>query len=187
MRLAHKSRPQLVQFQPNKLLRSWGGEDARLRFADAKADFGNLWERLRNFSTSWKLGNAQANLWEIGYVCPVPPGKLWHTPTDWSQVFPGLFPAGGANAVDHRWTTFTGEWYFEIPGQKGRVQVNVEKAVANQSQEIVLLMRLTARGEISDSGAADWSAGLDIGARSITRIFYDLASPEARKEWEERT
>ena len=91
IRLSRKDKTRLVQFQPNKLLYSWLRADAKQPIESVKGEFGGLWDRLQLFVTEQELGKLEPDLWELGYVCTVPPGALWTTPADWSQVFPGLF------------------------------------------------------------------------------------------------
>lgn len=189
MRLSSQDKTRTVQFQPNKLVYGWTREDGqRPSYSEVKEQFSRVFNGLADFSEGWNLGKPRANLWEVTYVNQILPGKLWERPSDWNRVLPQLFPAGGPKAHEHEWTSFNGEWYFIIPPQMGRVRVRVQKAVANQTDAIVLLLVVTARGEIgAEGGAPDWSSGIDIGHRSAVRVFHDLASPEAREEWGLRT
>ncbi|HYH68667.1 MAG TPA: TIGR04255 family protein, partial [Urbifossiella sp.] len=183
MRLSSADNTRTVQFQPNRLLYGWTRESGQPpSFAEVKHQFSRLYDGLALFAAGCNLGKPQANLWEVTYVNQIPPGKLWKNPSDWHRVFPHLFVEGGPSVAGHEWATFNGEWYFVIPPQLGRVRVRVQKSV-NPADEVVLLLVVTARGEIGSDGASDWQTGAEIGHRSAVRVFYDLASPEARDEW----
>jgi len=186
MRLFHKTQNRRIQFQPNKLVYAWGkdkGSGSRPRFSKIKEEFEEIFEKLNAFAGSQNLPKPEVNLWELTYVNQILPGKLWTTINDWHKVLPGLFPKVGPNSVGHEWSSFLGEWFFVIPPQQGRVHVKVQKAVSNQSEDIVLLVNVTAAGEISENGTSDWKSGLDIGHRSALRVFFDLSSLEAKEEW----
>jgi hypothetical protein len=184
MRLSRKDDARTTQFQPNKLIYGWNREkEQRPAHSEFRAEFDALYQKLEKFAESRGMGRPVANLWEMTYVNKIAPGKLWQQPSDWHRVLPGIFPTGGPQVTGHEWSTFSGTWYFVIPPQNGRVKVQVQKVVANQTKELALLVVITARGEIGDPGVSDWSSGLDLGHESAIRVFYDLSSPEAREEW----
>jgi uncharacterized protein (TIGR04255 family) len=184
MRVANEDNTRTVQFQANKLIYGWNREKGpRPSYSEVKVEFDALFGRLQGFAAKWALGKPEVNFWELTYVNKILPGNLWQTPSDWHRVLPGIFPPGGPSVDGHEWATFNGTWFFVIPPEIGRVRVRVQKALANQTGEIVLLLVIAARGETGPPGVADWSVGVELGHRSATRVFYDLASPEARKVW----
>lgn len=184
MRLSKDDFTRTVQFQPNKLTYGWSREKGpRPSYSEVRTQFDSLYEKLERFALEWNLGEPVANLWEVTYVNKILPGDLWTSPADWHRVLPGIFPVGGPQVPGHDWSTFNGTWFFVIPPQMGRVRVRVQKVVETKTDEIVLLLVITARGEIGGVGAADWHSGLDLGHRTVVRVFYDLSSPEARNEW----
>jgi len=184
VRVASRDGSRKILFQPNKLTIGWNREkEACIPFAEVKTHFDDVFEKFEAFAAEWKLGTPVVNLWEIAYVNKIPAGELWSTPSDWHRVLPGLFTPNGPQILGHEWGTFNGTWYFEIPPERGRVRVQVQKAVANQTDELVMLLVITARGEIGGSGVQDWSTGLNLGHQSALRAFYDLASPEAKQKW----
>ena len=135
------------------------------------------------FAEAHELPALKPNLWEVTYTNVVPSGKLWQTPSDWHNVLPSLFVPGGPTPTGHPFATFNGEWLFEIPERRGRVRVRVQKSVANPTKEVVLLLIVTARGEIGGTGVPDWASGLILGHESAVRVFSGLVSPLAKKEW----
>ena len=184
MTLQHSDGIRSVQFQPNKLYFLWDrrkgpgpGHEA------ARQEFAAILDKMPRFAEAHKLPSFQPNLWEVTYTSVIPPGPLWQTPADWHNVLPFLFVPGGPAPSGHPWATFTGEWLFEIPDRRGRVRVKAQKSVANPGKEIVLLLIVKARGEIGGTGAADCLEGLALGRQAAVRVFCDLASPAAKKEW----
>jgi uncharacterized protein (TIGR04255 family) len=182
MRLSSKD-GRTVQFQPNKLIYGWYRTEGRPSFDEVRGQFDKLFADLERYVVKWDLGILTPNLWEVTYVNKILPGKLWQTPSDWHKVLPGIFPPGGPTVGDMDWSTFNGTWFFVIPPERGRVRMRVQKVVANQTDEILLLLVITARGEIGEPGVADWSTGLNLGHQSAARVFHDVASPKAREEW----
>lgn len=187
MRLSRTDNTRVVQFQANKLTYGWNREKGpRPSYSEVKVEFGELFDRLVAFATKWDMGNVAVNFWELTYANKILPGNLWEKPADWHRVLPGIFPEEGPHVTGYEWSTFNGTWFFDIPPQMGRVRVRVQKAVANQTEEIVLLLVITARGEMGadgSPGATEWPSGLELGHQSAVRVFHDIASPEARQEW----
>ena len=184
MRLSSKDDTRTIQFQANKLIGGWNRETLpKITYAEAKTEYDKRFLQLETFAAKHDLGKPVANLWELTYVNKILPGVLWQKPADWHRVLPGIFPVGGPQVTGHEWATFNGSWLFVIPPQMGRIRVRVQKAVENATADVVLLLVITARCEIGESGAADWSSGIQLGHRSILKVFHDLASPEARQAW----
>ena len=183
MRLVSKDRNRTIQLQPNKLTFGWKRyQEDRPKYEDIKTQFDVLFSKLSEFATRWNLGDVDADLWEVTYVNQIPQGLLWSKVTDWHGIFPGVFTLGGPQVAGFEWTTFNGSWFFEIPVQQGRVMVQMQKAV-NPDKDLVLLLKVTARGELGGTGATNWSDGFDLGHQSAIRVFHDLSSPEARAKW----
>ena len=188
MELAKRDGTRKVQFQADRLIYGWWTRPngQRPHYSEVRSEFESIFAKLEAFAKKWTLGAPVVNLWDVTYVNNILPGTLWQTPLDWHNVLPSLFPASGPRVADHDWATFIGSWYFEIRPQLGRVNVQAQKVVSNQSEQTSLLLTITARGEIAKEGspgATDWKAGLDIGHQSALRAFVDLSSKEAHKEW----
>lgn len=184
MRLSNMDDTEWVLFQANKIIYGWKrDEKVQPTYSQIKSQFAKLFEKLERFAEKYGLSRPSSELWEISYVNKIVPGSLWQSPSDWHRVLPGIFPPGGPSVPGFEWATFNGTWFFEIPPQRGRVMVKAQKAVANQTGEILLLMVITARGEIGGAGAPDWSTGLDLGHQAAGEVFCGLSSSEAQKEW----
>jgi uncharacterized protein (TIGR04255 family) len=188
MRLQHEDGVRSVQFQPNKLFFFWDrrkgpgpGHQA------AREEFSSILNRVARFTEAHGLPPLKPNLWEVTYTNVIPQGTLWETPADWHKVLPSLFVPGGPAPSGYPWATFSGDWLFEIPDRRGRVKVRAQKSVANPGKGIVLLLIVTARGEIGGTGVSDWPSGLVLGHKSAVSVFCDLTSSEAKKLWRHRS
>ena len=182
MRLARNDGKRTAQFQPNKLTYGWTREEEkRPSYTTVRQEFAEIIAKFIDFVARWKLGKVVNNLWELTYVNKIVLGDSWQKPADWHLIMPGIFPVGGPQVAGHPWATFNGTWFFEIPPEKGRVQVRAQKVVENQTEEISLLLVITARGEINEKD--DWLPLLDLGHQSVLRVFHDISSLEARKKW----
>lgn len=172
-----------VHLQPDRLIYSCVRKgDPRPSYRDIRAEFDPLFGRFQEFCDLHDFGQIQPDLWEVSYTNAVPKGELWDSPKDWHKVFPGLFQPKLPEVGGMLWSTFDGEWFFEMTNQSGRVRVKARKAIANQTNEVVLLLAIRARGPLSESGTT-WCEGLDMGHRAAVRLFHDVASVEARAAW----
>jgi hypothetical protein len=177
-----------VHFQPDRLTYSYSRQGSpRPSFTDLRSWFDPLMARWVDFARKEGLGEVVPDLWEVSYTNVVPQGDLWQNPSDWHKVFPKLFPAGGIDVAGHEWSTFDGEWYFNIPDNAGRVRVKARKAVNPQKDNLVLLLGVRARGPLGPGIKWSWSEALNLGHRSAVRVFYDLASDNAKAAWGYRT
>ena len=174
----------VVSFQPNKLQLSWVRQEGQdPRYAEMRDQMAQLFASLRRFAERYSLSIPIPNFWGISYLNAVPAGDLWTTPADWHKVMPGLFPTEGPKVVDHAWGTFAGEWFFDMPGRVGRVRVKAQKVVANPGETIALLLKVSARGELSEDMAEEWVTRLGLGHDSASIVFRGLASPDALAHW----
>lgn len=175
----------VVHFQPDRLALSISKNDkTRPSYDRLLAEFMTIYGKLPAFATKCQLGEIIPDLWELSYTNVIPQSSgLWESPQDWHRIFPKLFPQVEQGATELEWGTFEGNWYFTLPNQLGRVRVSVSKAVANQTQDIVLLVGIRARGSLGEMKPDAWASCLDLGHQHSVRLFYELASEEARKAW----
>lgn len=185
MKTRTEERGRTVQLQPDKLYLSWNHLNPEApRYASVITEFMTLFDNLNEFATNASLGSVRPNLWEVQYINQIPPGQLWSDPKDWHRVFPTLFPSVAPSVTDLRFATYSGEWHFEIQPEKGRVHVRVAKMIMNKGTSPTLYFSLLARGEIGPSGTLDLVSGLEIGHAACMKLFFELTSSEAHREWE---
>ena len=173
-----------VSLQPTHLTCTWGRPDHdRPSFAEAVNDFATLVGRLSETVKGWGLQDLKPNLWELSYLNVIPPESgLWQTPADWHRVLPTLFPQMPP-VSDLPWSSFSGEWFFPMPEEAGRVRVKVQKSVNAATNRVVLLLIISSRGEIPSVAVPDWEVGLSLGHDFALRTFKALTSDEARRHW----
>ena len=178
----------LFQFQPDQMHMTFRRVMPDCpKFESVRDDFLVTLAALQRMLKAQEVDPIAPNLWELVYVNVIPSGDLWHTPADWGNVFPALFPTGGAVAEGCDWTTFEGEWHFVIPDRFARATLKVSKAMSHSTEEIVLLAVLTLRGQLAPAADGDgieaWAAAINRAHAHAYRIFYSLASHTAREHW----
>jgi len=184
MRLHHKADKRTIHFQPNKLVYAWGRTDLRPSYDLVKEEFVRIFNRLSELSAVVNLPSPVVDLWELTYTNSFPKGYLWESPSDWHKILPKLFPKPELGNVGYEWSSFTGEWFYEIAPKRGRVRVKVQKSVANHTDEIVLLLIVSARGAgPEEAGTLDWQSELEIGHKSALNVFRNVVSLEVQKKW----
>jgi uncharacterized protein (TIGR04255 family) len=183
VQILNERKDRLIQVQPTRFLYNWQKQsDDYPRYEKVKPEFHGAFEGFREFLNQARLKIGELNQWEVTYVNVVPPGPLWHEPSEWSTVFPGLLGGSAPGLV--RLESVGGEWHFEIPPRRGRLHVSVQHGTTKVTgTEQVLIVQMTARGPIGTDGAASLDAGLDLGHDTIVQSFVDLSSPAAHIAW----
>jgi uncharacterized protein (TIGR04255 family) len=184
MRVKDKDNGRSLQVQPDKLYFSWSRDsESNPRYKRVKEEFVQAYKRFDEFLATCSLGELKPNLWEVTYVNFVPPGDLWSDPKEWHKVLPAFFPASDPSAGEVVFSSYDGDWHYEISPKLGRLHVHVAKMIMNREPPPALYFRLTARGEIGTEGCPDWLTGLDIGHSSCVKLFNSITSPEAQVAW----
>jgi uncharacterized protein (TIGR04255 family) len=181
----------MIQVQNSRLHFNWmKGEGGRYpHYDNVRKEFTTILGQFRRFVDAKELGEFKPNQWEVTYVNQIPRGTVWTTPADW-----GFFrPLGGVPTVDGliEGESFTGEWHFVIPGQRGRLHIDWQhgKAPRGKGEEATgedsVRLNLTARGPIVGNETGDSvMAGLDLGHETVVRVFACLMSDAANRYWE---
>jgi uncharacterized protein (TIGR04255 family) len=175
----------MIQIQPTRFHYNWQKRDqAYPRYENVFRDFEKSFALFSQFVHDAKeLGRLAPNQWEIIYINHVPQGKLWQSPSDWSEVFPGLFPKTD-KIIGIDLENFAGEWHYVISPKQGRLHIATQHGLVGDKPTPVLVTTFTARGPIGpDDGMADWRAGLDVGHHAITQSFLQLSSEKAKIHW----
>lgn len=120
------------------------------------------------------------------YFNGIPKGELWGSPSEWAEIFPGLFGRTDPGEIDLDCESSSGMLKFEIPSKRGRLYVVGQHAKSDSGQEI-LQVNLTARGPVI-AGDKEWdlATGIATGHAALIRTFRAIASPKARSHWGER-
>jgi uncharacterized protein (TIGR04255 family) len=188
LQIKNKTSDRMIQIQDNRVHFNWlkSGTSSYPRYAAVRSGFEDSLRRFVDFVSREKIGEIRPNQWEVTYINNIPKGTVWNAPRDW-----GFFrPLGGvptiANLVDGE--SFSGEWHFLIPDQRGRLHVQWRHGRAPaelpEHQETIWLT-LTARGPLgnADDRMQTVVSGLDLGHQTIVNSFRALMSDEANAYW----
>ena len=179
----------MVQIQNGRMHLNWLGEggDRYPRYERVRAEFANCLTRLTRLVDDNQLGPLVPDQWEVTYVNHIPQNGVWQTPADWSFFKPlnvvptidGLIEA----------ESFSGQWHFVIPDQRGRLHANWQHSKRSDTDESEFIrLTLTARGPINGGDHAEESilSGVDLGRETIVLTFRHLMNDLANKEWKLR-
>ena len=104
------------------------------------------------------------------------------SPSDWSFFKPinsiptidGLIEA----------ESFSGEWHFVIPEERGRLHVNWQHATQDDAEDSQYIrLAFTARGPVADDNDTAVMTGINLGHETIVCAFHKLMSDKANTEW----
>lgn len=186
LQIKNKDGDRMIQVQNGRLHFNWLGQAGGqyLRYENVRGGFLWILQRFIKFVGPEKMGDFRPNQWEVTYVNHIPKGTVWNTPNDW-----GFFrPLGAVPTVEDlvQGESFSGEWHFVIPEQRGRLHVQWQHGQKSEpeGQEIIVLM-LTARGPVAKSEDARQAIldGLDRGHETIVRSFAAFMSRAANDYW----
>jgi uncharacterized protein (TIGR04255 family) len=186
--IKNKAGDRLIQLQNGRLHFNWLGDEGREypRYPAVREGFAAALRQFGDFVAEHELGDFRPNQWEVTYINHIPRGTVWQKPSDWAFFLPlgGLPTVKGV--VDGE--SFTGQWHFVIPGQRGRLHVEWQHGTPptrKQPGRELIRLTLTARGplEQGDGSFAPILSGIDLGRETIVRSFQSFASEEANKHW----
>jgi len=75
-------------------------------------------------------------------------------------------------------------WGFPIPGQSGRLNVELRPIVRRSDRKEMLQLGLTARGTLKTREVGEAVAWIDLGHEWVVRGFASLTRPEMHRLWE---
>lgn len=186
IRITNRDGTRMIQLQNGRLHLNWlgAGGDQYPRYHTVRAEFIRCLRRLLEFVQSAELGSVEADQWEVTYVNHIPRSSVWESPADWNF----FKPLNGVPTIDGliEAESFSGEWHFVIPGQRGRLHARWQHAHPGGGQGAELIrLDLTARGAVARSSDVETSiiCGLDLGHSTIVRSFRHLMSDRANQEW----
>ncbi len=185
LQIRNKDGDRMIQLQNGRLHFNWLGEAGGRypRYKNVREGFAWGLERFAEFLGQENLGDVRPNQWEVTYLNQIPKGTVWNAPDDWGFFGPlGTVPTVEGVADGE---SFTGEWHFVIPDQRGRLHVQWQHTMKPdpEKQEIIVLT-LTARGPLQQNDDAQAIlAGLDLGRETIVRSFKAFMNDAANKYW----
>ncbi len=185
LQIRNRDGNRMVQLQNGRMHLNWLGEggDQYPRFQNVRQEFEEHLSGFVKFAEDRKVGQFAPDQWEVTYVNRIPQ-TVWKTPADW-----GFFkPLNGMPTIEGliEAESFSGEWHFVIPGQKGRLHIKWQHAKDTDSDEgSHIRLTLTARGPVQSAADATTSImmGIDLGRATIVGAFESLMSEAANTEW----
>lgn len=187
IQLKNRAGDRMIQVQNGRLHFNWmGGKYPR--YNAVRDGFSGALSLFLEFVEKSNVGKFLPNQWEVTYFNNIPKGTLWRTSADWKFFQPlGAVPTI-ADVIQGE--SFTGEWHFTIPGQRGRLHIEWQHALKSepeQKDQEMIRLTLTARGPTDscddESRTQAIMDGLDLGHETIVRTFAILMSDEANKLW----
>jgi len=180
--IRNAAKDRLIQVQNGQFHWNWLRQQNAVypRYRTVKQEFENVLGRFKEFLEGQRLGPLKPNQWEITYLNHLPQGTVWESPNDWPFLFPTL-PTVQRKLSNAAAESFEGQWHFQMPGQRGRlhVQIRHERKADDQGERLVLT--LTTRGPANSLD--DVEAGLDLGHQTIVTAFKELTSDQAHRIW----
>ena len=175
----------MVQLQNGRLHLNWLGDggDRYPRYTRVRSEFQSCLSQLFRFADDQQIGTVEPEQWEVTYVNHIPQG-LWGSPGDWTF----FKPLNAVPSIDGliQAESFSGEWHFVLPEQRGRLHVQWQHAIQEEAEPTELIrLNLTARGPVAHSDHVESSilSGIDLGHETIVRSFRLLMSDSANREW----
>lgn len=186
LQIKNKDGDRMIQLQNNRLHFNWLGEAGGdyPRYEKVRKGFTDALSRLVEFAAAEQLGDFRPNQWQVTYLNHIPKGTVWQTPDDWG-FFQPLRPVPNIEGVI-QCESFSGEWHFVIPDQRGRLHVRWQHGRKSEpEQQEMIVLTLTARGPLEE-GEDDTTRilnGLSLGRETIVRTFAKLMSDKANHYW----
>ena len=176
----------MIQLQNTRLHFNWLGEagGGYPRYKKVREGFVRTLDRFVEFVAAEKLGNFRPNQWEVIYLNHIPKGSVWKTPDEWDFFLP-LRSVPNIESVVHG-ESFSGEWHFVIPDQRGRLHVRWQHGSKLESeQQEMIVLTFTARGSITtgENASNEIINGLNLGRKTIVCSFKNFMSKEANRHW----
>lgn len=188
LQIRNKNNDRMIQVQNSRLHFNWLGSAAGPypRYEKVRDDFEWILRRFIEFVRQESVGDFRPNQWELTYVNHIPQGSVWNSPSDWN-----FFRLLGSIPTIEKLVqgeTFTGEWHFRIPDERGRLHVEWEHRKKTDSEQLepeFVRLTLTARGPIQGNEDALTTIldGLDLGRATIVCSFQNFMSDDANKHW----
>ena len=186
LQIKNRDGDRMIQLQNSRLHFNWLGEGGGdyPRYEKVRDGFVRTLNRFVEFVAAEKLGDFRPNQWEVTYLNHIPKGGVWKTP-DKCEFFLPLRSVSNIEGVVQG-ESFSGEWHFVIPDQRGRLHVNWQHGRTSKSgKEELIVLTFTARGQIAtgEDALKEILDGLNLGRETIVRSFKAFMSDEANKHW----
>jgi uncharacterized protein (TIGR04255 family) len=177
----------MIQIQDDRFHLNWLGKDGDdyPRFPTVRNEFLETFNKFQAFLDHHNIDECRPDHWEITYVNHIPQGELWESPADWG-FFKPLAPLTSIEGLIEG-ESFSGQWHFVIPGQRGRLHVEWDHIKLQDIDEEIIRINFTARGSVDLEGTTRLNeavlAGVELGRETIVRSFRELMDETANDRW----
>ena len=187
LQIRNKNSDRMIQVQNTRLHFNWLGNGGANypRYEKVREGFEKVLRDFISFIDQEEVGEYQPNQWEVTYVNHIPQGTVWVSPSDWNFFQPLASVPTIENLIQGE--SFSGEWHFIIPNQRGRLHVQWQHGLGTEDQQEnqeFIRLTLTARGSLTkDADVEGVLEGLDLGRETIVRFFKNSMNDKANKHW----
>jgi uncharacterized protein (TIGR04255 family) len=183
-----QSQTRLIQVQKDRLIYNWrkvAGPEPYPHYENIRPAFEREWHRFRQFLESNGLPAPTVHQCEVTYVNHIDRGKGWQTMADLPEVFPswsgalseGFLPVPEAVGFNTS---------YGMPGDQGRLHIQVQPAIRLSDAKEILQLTLTARGRPDSPDVGDVLKWFDLGREWVVRGFTDFTSPKMHALWKRK-
>ncbi|MCK4340106.1 MAG: TIGR04255 family protein [Phycisphaerae bacterium] len=180
---------ELIQVQSDRFVHNWRKADtsqAYPRYKHVRETFKRELEVFHEFLSSERLGQFKPNQCEVTYVNHILSGAGWENHGQLDKIFTVLThqysdtflssPEDARIVID-----------YVIPAPDGtplgRLHVSAEPACRAADDKPILILKLTARGRLTESGLNGVFSTLDLGREWVVRGFASITEPEMHAIW----
>ena len=181
----NESDDQLIQFQSDRFYYNWRRrKDEYPRYQHVIKNFEYVLNTVLAFFNEFALGQFKPLEYELTYINHIPQGQGWNSVKNLDEVFRDF----NWNATAHSFLPYPSavSWHspFELPENKGRLNIGLRMATRTTDKVPVLVLELRATGIGESSAGGAYREWFDLAHEWIVRGFTDLTTLSVHKIWE---
>jgi uncharacterized protein (TIGR04255 family) len=183
-----QSQTRLVQVQQDRLVYNWrkvAGLDPYPHYEHIRPAFEREWQRFCHFLESNGLSAPAVHQCEITYVNHIERGQGWQTMADLPDLFPCWSGESSGNFLPVPEVVAVTTTYV-IPGDQGRLHIQMQPAIRHPDAREILQLTLTARGRPASPQIGDVLQWFDLGREWVVRGFTDFTSAKMHALWKRK-
>ena len=180
---------QLIQLQHDRFLHNWrkrGPEDSYPRYESIRQSFESELELFKSFLSEEGLSQPEPNQCEVTYVNHIVPNDVWKRHGQLDRVLTVLSGQYSDDFLrepeDSRLAT-----RFQMRDDDGtpigRLYVSAKSGVQVSTDQPIIVLELTSRGQPRGEGTEGVLPFLDLAREWIVRGFTSITTPEMHEVW----
>jgi uncharacterized protein (TIGR04255 family) len=183
----HSDTERLIQVQRDRFIHNWRkiGNASYPSYDKIKPRFETNWKTFCGFLVEEEIEVPSVLQCEVTYINHFEIGREWNSMADLIDVLPawsgrlsdGFLPIPEIVQVGAN---------FVIPGNQGRLRVNLQPAVRLADRKQILQLTLTARGAPNGTDTSAILEWFDLGHEWVVRGFADFTSHKMHQIWRRR-